>query len=165
MPVSSAASGRSFNAIRRVSDYFVHFWQYHYGLSTLASMTTQTYLSRTDGWSRYFIPFKTLMPVSSAASGRSFNAIRRVKFYLRSTIGDEWLSNLSLTWWVKVQRVTLKPQVRTTHYGLQSFRFAGAKLWNELPNCFRKETSLNQFQNLINTWNDISCNTSLLPPG
>jgi hypothetical protein len=29
------------------------------------------------------------MSVSSAASGRSFNAIRRVKFYLRSTIGDE----------------------------------------------------------------------------
>jgi hypothetical protein len=38
------------------------------------------------------------------------------------------------------------PQVRTTHYGLQSFRFAGAQLWNELPNCFRKETSLNQFK-------------------
>jgi len=30
------------------------------------------------------------------------------------------------------------PQVRTTHYGLQSFRFAGAKLWNELPKCFGK---------------------------
>jgi len=29
------------------------------------------------------------MPVSSAANGRSFNVIRREKFYLRSTIGDE----------------------------------------------------------------------------
>jgi len=52
-----------------------------------------------------------------------------------------------LTWFSNVQ-----PQVRTTHYGLQSFRFAGAKLWNELPTCFRKETSLNQFKNLINAF-------------
>jgi hypothetical protein len=45
------------------SDYFVPFWQYHYGLTrTLTSLTTQTDLSRTDGGSRYFIPFETLMP-------------------------------------------------------------------------------------------------------
>ena len=50
------------------SDYFVSFWQYHYGLTrTLTSVTTHTDLSRTDGrtdgheYSRYFIPFKTLM--------------------------------------------------------------------------------------------------------
>jgi hypothetical protein len=36
------------------------------------------------------------MPVSSATSKRSFSAIRLVKSYLRSTIGNEWLSNLSL---------------------------------------------------------------------
>ena len=36
------------------------------------------------------------MPVSSAINERYFSGIRRVKSYLRSTIGDEWLSNLSL---------------------------------------------------------------------
>ena len=36
------------------------------------------------------------MPVSSATSERSFSAMRRVKSYLRSTIGDERLSNLLL---------------------------------------------------------------------
>jgi hypothetical protein len=36
------------------------------------------------------------MSVSSATSERSFSAMRRVKSYLRSTIGDELLSNLSL---------------------------------------------------------------------
>ena len=36
------------------------------------------------------------MPVSSATSERSFSAMRRVKSYLRSTMGDERLSNLSL---------------------------------------------------------------------
>ena len=36
------------------------------------------------------------MPVSSATSERSFSPTRRMKFYLRSTVGDERLSNLSL---------------------------------------------------------------------
>jgi hypothetical protein len=36
------------------------------------------------------------MPVSSATGERSFRAIRRVNSYLRSTIGDERLSNLLL---------------------------------------------------------------------
>jgi hypothetical protein len=35
------------------------------------------------------------MSVSSATNERSFSAIRRVKSYLLSTIGDKWLSNLS----------------------------------------------------------------------
>ena len=45
------------------SDYFFPFLQYHYRLTrTLTSVPTQTDLSRTDGWSRYFIPFETCMP-------------------------------------------------------------------------------------------------------
>ena len=36
------------------------------------------------------------MPVSSASSERSFSAMRRIKNYLRTTMGDERLSNLSL---------------------------------------------------------------------
>ena len=36
------------------------------------------------------------MPVSSTTSERSFSPMRRMKFYLRSTIGEERLPNLSL---------------------------------------------------------------------
>ncbi|XP_071148256.1 zinc finger MYM-type protein 1-like [Mytilus edulis] len=36
------------------------------------------------------------MPVSSASSERSFSAMRRIKSYLRATMGDERLSNLSI---------------------------------------------------------------------
>lgn len=36
------------------------------------------------------------MPVSSASSERSFSAMRRIKNYLRATMGDERLSNLSM---------------------------------------------------------------------
>jgi hypothetical protein len=45
------------------SNYRVPFWQYHYGLTrTLKSLTSQTDVSQTDGWSRYFIPFETFIP-------------------------------------------------------------------------------------------------------
>jgi hypothetical protein len=40
--------------------------------------------------------------------------------------------------------------VRTTYYGLNSFRFAGATLWNELPNELRNVSSLSQFTEKFN---------------
>ena len=42
------------------------------------------------------ISFLLTMSVSSQTSERSFSAMRHVKSYLRSTIGDEPMSNLSL---------------------------------------------------------------------
>ena len=47
----------------------------------------------------------------------------------------------------RYQNKAALPQVRTTNVGLQSFRYAGAKLWNELPDQFRKDMSLDQFKN------------------
>ena len=49
------------------------------------------------------------------------------------------------------------PQVRTTTYGLKSFRFSAAKLWNSLPNEFRSIASFNQFKNVISGWNGDIC--------
>ena len=51
----------------------------------------------------------------------------------------------------RYQNKAALPQVRTTSFGLQSFRYAGVKLWNELPDHFRKDMSLDQFKTLINT--------------
>ena len=64
----------------------------------------------------------------------------------------------------RYDNITEIPSVRTTRYGPKSFRYAAAKLWNELPNHFRTQTSFNQFKNLINSWNDNSCrcNASML---
>ena len=39
------------------------------------------------------------------------------------------------------------PSVKTTRYGLKSFRYFSTKLWNELPNHIRLEQNLNQFSN------------------
>ena len=52
------------------------------------------------------------------------------------------------------------PSVKTTKYGLKSFRYFSTKLWNELPNHIRLEQNLNQFSKLLNTWNGGSCHCS-----
>ena len=52
------------------------------------------------------------------------------------------------------------PRVRTTHFGLHSFRYAGASLWNELPDDLRLQTNLSSFKSLINNWNGSSCKCS-----
>ena len=40
----------------------------------------------------------------------------------------------------RYQNIAELAQVRTISYGLQSFRYAGTKLWNELPDEFRKQS-------------------------
>ena len=52
------------------------------------------------------------------------------------------------------------PQVRTTNYGLNSFRFRAAKLWNSLPDSFRQISSFNHFKSQINSWEGDSCKFS-----
>jgi hypothetical protein len=59
----------------------------------------------------------------------------------------------------RYQNIAELPQVRTTSHGLQSFRYAGTKLWNELPDAFRKQSSLNQLKTLISPWSGSSCRT------
>jgi len=50
--------------------------------------------------------------------------------------------------------------VKTTRYGFNSFRYNASKIWNELPDHLRKETSFHQFKSLINSWNGSSCHCS-----
>jgi hypothetical protein len=52
------------------------------------------------------------------------------------------------------------PQVRTTSYGLHSFRSSAPKLWNTLPQHFRDETNFNHFKSMINAWNGETCSCS-----
>ena len=53
------------------------------------------------------------------------------------------------------------PSVKTTKYGINSFRYSAAKLWNSLPNHFKDTTSFNQFKSLMNSWNDDQCRCSV----
>ena len=49
------------------------------------------------------------------------------------------------------------PRVRTTRYGLHSLRYAATKLWNDLPNEYRQDMSLDHFKNLMNKWGGEVC--------
>ena len=44
------------------------------------------------------------------------------------------------------------PQVRTSTYGVRSYRSTAAKIWNSLPQKFREITSAEQFRSQIGTW-------------
>ena len=44
------------------------------------------------------------------------------------------------------------PQVRTSSYGVRSFRSTAAKIWNSLPQKFQDITSTEQFRSQIGTW-------------
>ena len=49
------------------------------------------------------------------------------------------------------------PSVRKTFSGLHSFKYFGAKLWNELPDKIKLSRSLKASKNNINQWNGFQC--------
>jgi hypothetical protein len=62
-----------------------------------------------------------------------------------------------ISYFFRWQQTVEIPQVRTTNFGLHTLRYAGATLWNELPDAIGAQTNLNQFKNLINNWNGNTC--------
>jgi hypothetical protein len=53
------------------------------------------------------------------------------------------------------------PRVKSTKYGLKSFRYTAAKLWNELPNDIRATASYAAFSSLLTKWNGKLCHCSV----
>jgi hypothetical protein len=61
----------------------------------------------------------------------------------------------------RYENVFTIPRVRTTKYGLRSFRYTSATLWNDLPNDFRTVASFSQFKRMIDSWNGLKCNCNV----
>ncbi len=54
--------------------------------------------------------------------------------------------------------VSLKqPKCNTVTYGLNSFRYKGAKIWNDLPNKINNSIILAEFKNQIKKWKGPRC--------
>ncbi len=54
--------------------------------------------------------------------------------------------------------VSLKqPKCNTVTYGLNSFRYKGAKIWNDLPNKIKNSITLAEFKNQIKKWQGPMC--------
>ena len=53
------------------------------------------------------------------------------------------------------------PNVKSVFCGTESISFLGLKIWNIVPNEFKKETSLDAFKKLIKKWQPENCPCSL----
>ena len=47
--------------------------------------------------------------------------------------------------------------VKSTHYGIQSLRQLGPKIWNIVSQIIRESNSLNEFKSLIKFWKPDTC--------
>jgi hypothetical protein len=74
--------------------YEVERWKIGWALVDLL-IRQRDYTLHATNRDFYIISILLTIPVSSTTSERSFSAMRRVKSYIRSTIGDERVSNLS----------------------------------------------------------------------
>ena len=54
-----------------------------------------------------------------------------------------------------------RENVKSTHYGIQSVRHLGPKIWNIVPQNIRESSSLNEFKSLIKFWKPDTCPCSL----
>ena len=50
-----------------------------------------------------------------------------------------------------------RENVKTTHYGIQSVRYLGPKIWDMVPNNIKNCSSLNKFKNSIKSWKPNEC--------
>ena len=50
-----------------------------------------------------------------------------------------------------------RENVKSTHYGIQSVRHLGPKIWNIVPQNIRESNSLNEFKSLIKFWKPDAC--------
>ena len=53
------------------------------------------------------------------------------------------------------------PRVKSTRYGLRSFRSEAPRIWNRLPNNVRVAESYPQFRRLIQRWDGLGCQCPL----
>ena len=49
------------------------------------------------------------------------------------------------------------PQVNSKRYGMKSFRFEAAHVWNSLPNEIRLAENYKQFKRLLQAWDGVNC--------
>ena len=50
-----------------------------------------------------------------------------------------------------------RENVKTTHYGIQSVRYLGLKIWDMVQNNIKNCNSLNKFKNSIKSWKPTEC--------
>ena len=97
--------------------------------------------------------------------------VRRIKqiacevFKIINKMSPEYINDLveikTLTYNFREKEQAEVPRVKTTRYGLRSFRSEAARVWNRLPNELRVAESYPQFRRLIHSWDSPICGCPL----
>jgi hypothetical protein len=86
-------------------------------------------------------------------------------FKIMNNIGPNYLSDLleekSHEHDMRSKRNVTQPKVNSVSYGINSFRYKGAKIWNSLPNNLKHCLTLEEFKMLIKTWYGPQCNCQM----
>ena len=64
----------------------------------------------------------------------------------------ELLHERSTNYNLRGKHILELPKVNTTTYGLKSWRYTAAKIWNALPDQFRAANKIGTFTNLMVSW-------------
>ena len=100
-------------------------------------------------------------------SGQSYLYISRLSSIASETfkclhqLNPEFLhdcfTNFRTTYELRYSDKLVQPKVRTDPYGINSFHYQGAKVWNMLPAAFKESSSVEQFKSIISNWNGPEC--------
>ena len=61
------------------------------------------------------------------------------------------------TLWHTVCQIPRRENIKTTHYGIQSVKFLGLKIWAMVPQNIKNCKSLQEFKKLIKVWKPKAC--------
>ena len=57
--------------------------------------------------------------------------------------------------------LVIQPVVNTVNHGINSFRYHGAKIWNNLPTDIKSAITINDFKSMLKQWDGQLCSCSL----
>ena len=86
-------------------------------------------------------------------------------FKIVNKLSPEYIQDLvsikDSTYNFRNERTAEIPRVKTTRYGIKSFRFEAARIWNSLPNEIRLAETYPHFRRLIRAWDGFDCKCPL----
>ena len=76
-------------------------------------------------------------------------------FKIVNNIATAYIKDLILNF--RRENQASPPTVKSTRYGLRSFRYEAARIWNCLPNDLMMAESFPKFKRLIHAWDGVIC--------
>ena len=107
--------------------------------------------------------YKSLLSKSGVDSFRiSSMKNMAVEIYkILNNMGPGYLSSLfeksNVPYQLRDNNKLVQPLKRTTTFGIKSFAYFGAHLWNSLPHHIKESVSLYNFKSLIKKWSGLTC--------